>query len=69
MDIKIFEKEEFGKIGVVQIEGKEYFEANAVAESLGYKRPNDTIRERCKGTIEHSTLKNKGGTITVNKNI
>lgn len=59
--VEIFKNEEFGQIDIYLEDGKEFFDANQVAKALGYERPNDTIRQRCKGTIEHSTLKNKGG--------
>ena len=60
-NLMVFENIDFGKLKVIMVEEKEYFDANEVAKILGYARPNDTIRNRCKGTIEHSTLKNEGG--------
>lgn len=59
--VTIFNNIKFGSIEVYYQNGKEYFNANQVAELLGYARPNDTIRTRCKGAIQHSTLKNNGG--------
>jgi len=61
MNLEIFKNEEFGNIGIVKHNGKEYFDANSVAKCLGYTRPNDIIRDKCKGTLESSTLKNNGG--------
>lgn len=59
--VKVFKNEQFGEMSIYIENGKEYFDANQVAKVLGYKSPKDTIRNRCKGAIEHSTLKNKGG--------
>lgn len=53
-ELKIFEKEEFGKIRTVEIEGKVYFVASDVAKALGYARPNDAVSVHCRYTAKHS---------------
>lgn len=45
--LKIFNNEEFGNISVISINNKEYFEAIAVAESLGYTNPRAAIIRHC----------------------
>lgn len=64
-NIMIFDNSEFGEIRGIVVDNKVYFDGNEIAKILGYARPNDTIRNRCKGTIEHSTLKNSGGYLFV----
>lgn len=58
---EVFENSEFGSVEVYFWNEKEYFNANQVAELLGYKNTRDAIRRHCKGVVEHSTLKNNGG--------
>lgn len=53
-EIKLFEKEEFGKIRTVKIGRKVYFVASDVAKALGYARPNDAISAHCRYTAKHS---------------
>lgn len=47
------------------IDGKEYFPATQCAVLLGYKNPQEAIREKCKGVRKTLTPTN-GGTQTVN---
>ena len=42
-DLQVFNNSEFGELGVLVIDGKEYFPATACAKILGYKRPADAI--------------------------
>ncbi len=49
MDLKIFQNSEFGELGVLTIDGKEYFPATQCAAILGYKSPKDAIYAHCKG--------------------
>ena len=37
------------------------FVAKDVAITLGYARPNDAIKQHCKGAVKHRTLSTKGG--------
>lgn len=48
-ELKVFENTEFGKFGIMLIDGKEYFPATKCAEILGYKNPQDAVRAKCKG--------------------
>lgn len=47
-DLKIFSSSEFGELGVMLIDGKEYFPATQCAKVLGYKDPCKAIKQHCK---------------------
>lgn len=47
-DLKVFSNTEFGELGVMLIDGKEYFPASQCAKILGYANPRDAIQKRCK---------------------
>lgn len=46
-NLKIFTSEEFGKVGVISENKKDYFEAIPVAEILGYVNPRAAIIRHC----------------------
>lgn len=48
-DLKIFSNSEFGELGVMLIDGKEYFPATQCAKILGHKNPQEAVRLKCKG--------------------
>lgn len=48
-ELKVFSNSEFGELGVMLIDGKEYFPATQCAKLLGYARPADAISAHCKG--------------------
>lgn len=54
-DLKIFKSTEFGELGVMTVNGKEYFPATRCAKILGYKEPEKAIREKCKGVSKMDT--------------
>lgn len=64
-ELKVFSSTEFGELGVMLIDGKEYFPATQCATLLGYKNPQEAIREKCKGVRKTLTPTN-GGTQPVN---
>ena len=51
-EMKIFQHEEFGKLGLIEIDGKPYFPATRSARILGYSNPQEAIRLHCKGVRE-----------------
>ena len=53
-DIRIFNNDEFGKVRMIEIDGKPYFCGSDVASALGYKRPNDAISAHCRATAKYS---------------
>lgn len=59
-EIQIFNNEEFGVITVIEIDGKPYFAASGIAESLGYSNPRDAILRHCKGVVKHDIPTSSG---------
>lgn len=59
-ELKVFQNSEFGELGVVMIDGKEHFPATHCAKILGYKNPQETIRNKCKGVRRILTPTNGG---------
>nr|DAH94436.1 MAG TPA: repressor domain protein [Caudoviricetes sp.] len=59
-ELKIFENSEFGRMGVMEIDGKCYFPATECAKMLGYSRPADAVRDHCKGVVKMPTPSNGG---------
>ena len=53
-DVKLFEKEEFGKVRVVMQGENPWFVASDVAKALGYERPNDAVNAHCKKVSKFS---------------
>lgn len=58
MQLLVFKYEEenhFNDFRTVEIDGEIWFVGNDVAQLLGYKRPNEAIRQHCKekGTVKH----------------
>ena len=54
-DLKLFSNSEFGELGVLMIDGKEWFPAHQCAKILGYSNPRDAVRRHCKteGVVKH----------------
>ena len=51
-DLKVFSNSEFGELGVMVIDGKEWFPASQCAKILGYASPKDAITAHCKGAVK-----------------
>ncbi len=64
-ELKVFSNSEFGELGVMIIDGKEYFPATQCAILLGHENPARAVRKYCKGVTKSVTPTN-GGTQTVN---
>ena len=47
-DLKVFSNSEFGELGVMVIDGKEWFPATQCAKLLGYADPYKAIKQHCK---------------------
>lgn len=59
--LSLFQNNEIGvEVRTIVINGNPHFVASDVAKSLGYKRPNDAIRQHCRGTVKHSIPDNQG---------
>ena len=52
-NLKVFEKEEFGKLEVLIENEKEYFPASDVAKILGYTNPQKAIKDHCKQDLPY----------------
>lgn len=67
--IKYFENKEFGKIRIVEIDGRPYFVASDIAKSLGYVRPADAISQHCRYTVKHRIPHPQSKTKTLEVNV
>lgn len=47
-NVTIFENSEFGELGLIVIDGKEYFPATQCAKILGYADPYKAIKQHCR---------------------
>lgn len=58
--MNIFKNKEFGEIGIIVKNNKEYFEAIRVAKILGYKNPHDAVNRHCikEGLVFHEVVSN-----------
>lgn len=54
-DLKVFKSTEFGELGVMTVNGKEYFPATQCAKLLGHENPARAIRKYCKGVTKMVT--------------
>jgi len=64
-ELKVFSSTEFGELGIMLIDGKEYFPATQCAAILGHENPARAVRKYCKGVTKMVTPTN-GGTQTIN---
>ena len=60
LQLQIFQNSEFGKLGVMELDGKPYFPAKAAAKILGYKDTTHAIKQHCKGVVKHHLPTNGG---------
>lgn len=59
-ELKVFSSSEFGELGIMLIDGKEYFPGSQCAMILGYASPKDAIARHCKGAIKRRLPTNGG---------
>lgn len=61
-EVQIFSNAEFGEIRTINIDGEPWFVGRDIAISLGYKKPETSIRNRVseEDTLKHGTLTNGG---------
>ena len=55
-ELKVFQNSEFGELGILLIDGKEYFPATQCAEILGYAKLRNAISRHCKGALKQGVL-------------
>lgn len=58
--VQVFTNEEFGRLTVLEIDGKPYFPATECAKILGYSNAKDAIIRHCKGVVKHDLPSNSG---------
>lgn len=63
-ELKVFSNSEFGELGVMLIDGREYFPAIQCAKILGYSNPRKAILDHCK---EEGVTKRDGVSYTTNQ--
>lgn len=51
-ELKVFENGEFGKVRMIEENGKPLFCGSDVARALGYSRPNDAVNDHCRSTVK-----------------
>lgn len=54
-EIKIFDNVEFGKVRIIEENGKPLFCAADVAKALGYTNPNKAVNDHCRAITKRST--------------
>lgn len=61
-ELKVFQSNEFGELGIMLIDGKEYFPAIQCAKILGYADPKKAVKQHCneKGWVICPLLTNGG---------
>lgn len=59
-ELKVFQNSEFGELGVLTIDGKEFFPATQCAKILGYAKPADAVKKHCQGVSKIKTPTNGG---------
>lgn len=64
-ELKVFSSTEFGELGVMLIDGREYFPATQCAALLGHENPARAVRKYCKG-VTKTVIPTNGGTQAVN---
>jgi prophage antirepressor-like protein len=52
-EMKVFNNTEFGELGVLVVEGREYFPATECARILGYKDKTSAIKQHCRWVVKH----------------
>lgn len=51
-DLQIFTNSEFGSLGVMLIDGREYFPATECATILGYEKPHNAVERHCRYSLK-----------------
>jgi len=67
-NLKVFQSTEFGELGVLIINGREYFPATDCAKLLGYANPYDALNKHCRSLVKREVPhpQNPGKTIQMN---
>lgn len=63
-EIQVFTNEDFGKIRIIEVEGKPLFCGSDIAKALGYAIPSKAVNTHCKG-VSKMEVPTNGGTQTM----
>lgn len=58
--LAVFESGEFGKVRVIEENGRALFCGTDVAKALGYARPRNAVNAHCKGALKRGSLTDGG---------
>lgn len=64
-EMQVFQNADFGEFSILELDGRPLFPATRSAKILGYKNPQEAIRDHCKGVRELLTP-TEGGPQTMN---
>ena len=53
--VQVFENTEFGKVRILEENGKLFFCASDIAKALGYTNPNKAVNDHCRAITKRST--------------
>lgn len=68
-NLTLFENPQFGQVRTVQIDGKPYFVASDIARALGYKKPENAIKQHCRYTLKQGVPHPQSKTKTLEVNV
>lgn len=60
MKMQIFENRKFGKVRMLEENGKPLFCGNDAAKALGYSNPRDALARHCRGVVKRDTPTDSG---------
>lgn len=60
MKMQIFENRKFGKVRMLEENGKPLFCGNDAAKALGYSNPRDALARHCRGVVKRDTPTESG---------
>ena len=66
--LKTFNHNQFGKLEVLILDGKEYFPATDMARKLGYSNPHKAVIDHCKYLTKHEVPHPQSAYKTIKKN-
>ena len=59
-ELRVFDNAQFGRVRIIEENGKPLFCGSDVAKALGYAKPNNAINDHCKGALKRGTPTNGG---------
>ena len=59
-ELRVFDNAQFGRVRIIEENGKPLFCGSDVAKALGYAKPNNAINDHCKGALKRGAPTNGG---------